>query len=345
MICMETINKVRTRHLVQGQSISQIARDLNLSRNTVKKYLKDDYPVAYQREKQPQPLLGAFHPQLLNMLTIAQGDQPKAWIDRLSESLLLAYSNSQLIDKYAIYQLLMDYWAETLQDDVYVLVQDGWTAGNRLRELVVTKDEKLKETPDLVIGKAKYKAELIQPALIIARYFSAQQTTLEQLQSEMDNLSQQIESLIEEHSGDDGLLLDAMNDKDKVTKATVKARLKHAKDADEVALLKQLVRLFDAEDTAKKAAKDAQETLDNLVFSQYAKLSESDIKMLIVQDKWLASVQSTVEAEIERITQQLANRVKELEERYAQPLPQLEADVLALSAKVAEHLKAMGLSL
>jgi len=68
VICMETINKVRTRHLVQGQSISQIARDLNLSRNTVKKYLKDDYPIAYQREKQPQPLLGSFHPQLLNML-------------------------------------------------------------------------------------------------------------------------------------------------------------------------------------------------------------------------------------------------------------------------------------
>jgi type I restriction enzyme M protein len=239
----------------------------------------------------------------------------------------------------------MDYWAETLQDDVYVLVQDGWTAGNRLRELVVTKGEKLKETPNLVIGKAKYKAELIPPALIIARYFSAQQTTLEQLQSEVDNLSQQIESLIEEHSGDDGLLLDAMNDKDKVTKATVKTRLKHAKDADEVALLKQLVRLFDAEDTAKKAAKDAQESLDMAVFGQYAKLSESDIKTLIVQDKWLASVQSAVEADIERITQQLANRVKELEERYAQPLPQLEADVLALSAKVAEHLKAMGLSL
>jgi len=68
VICMETINKVRTRHLVQGQSISQIARDLNLSRNTVKKYLKDDYPLSYQREKQPQPILGLFHPQLLDML-------------------------------------------------------------------------------------------------------------------------------------------------------------------------------------------------------------------------------------------------------------------------------------
>ena len=65
---METINKVRTRHLVQGKNISEIARELSLSRNTVKKYLKDDYPLSYQREKQPKPLLGSFHSQLLDML-------------------------------------------------------------------------------------------------------------------------------------------------------------------------------------------------------------------------------------------------------------------------------------
>ncbi len=68
MICMETINKVRTRHFVQGKNISEIARELSLSRNTVKKYLKDDYPLSYQREKQPKPLLGSFHSQLLDML-------------------------------------------------------------------------------------------------------------------------------------------------------------------------------------------------------------------------------------------------------------------------------------
>ena len=65
---METINKVRTRHIVHGQTISQISRDLNLSRNTVRKYLKDNYPLTYQREKQPQPQLGEFYPKLQVML-------------------------------------------------------------------------------------------------------------------------------------------------------------------------------------------------------------------------------------------------------------------------------------
>lgn len=65
---METINKVRTRYFVKNQRISQIARELHLSRNTVRKYLKDDHTSEYQRENQPQPQLGAFYPQLLEML-------------------------------------------------------------------------------------------------------------------------------------------------------------------------------------------------------------------------------------------------------------------------------------
>jgi type I restriction enzyme M protein len=62
-----------------------------------------------------------------------------------------------------------------------------------------------------------------------------------------------------------------------------------------------------------------------------------------VQDKWLATLQAGIKREIERITQQLAERVKELEERYADPLPALEASVEELSEKVAGHLRVMGL--
>jgi len=74
-------------------------------------------------------------------------------------------------------------------------------------------------------------------------------------------------------------------------------------------------------------------------------LSEADIKTLMVDDKWLATLRDQIEAEIERITQQLANRVKQLDERYAEPLPAITQSVEQLSNKVAEHLKAMGLAL
>ncbi|MEY0217334.1 type I restriction endonuclease subunit M, partial [Providencia rettgeri] len=242
-----------------------------------------------------------------------------------------------------IYQILMDYWSDTMQDDVYVLVQDGWSAGKVLRELEVKKGEKLRETPDLVIGKTKYKAELIPPALIVARYFADEQTKIDTLQSELDSASQELETYLEETSGDESLLNDALNDKDKVTKATVTARLKVATDSDEKSALKQVKKLFDNEADAKKALKEAQDALDLEVFKQYPKLSIDEIKSLIVDDKWLATLQSNIEAEIERVTQQLANRVKELEERYSEPLPDISESVENLSEKVAGHLQAMGL--
>lgn len=163
------------------------------------------------------------------------------------------------------------------------------------------------------------------------------------LQSLLDSASQELETYLEENSGEDGLLNDALNDKDKVTKATVTARLKLATDSDEKAALKQAKKLFDAEGDAKKALKDAQDALDLAVFKQYPQLSIDEIKSMIVDDKWLATLERNIVAEIERVTQQLANRVKELEERYSEPLPALTQSVENLSDKVAGHLKAMGL--
>jgi type I restriction enzyme M protein len=275
----------------------------------------------------------------------AVGDNPKSFIFNISENLLNSYANSDLLSKYDIYQILMDYWADTMQDDVYVLVQDDWKAGNNLRELVAKKGEKLKETPDLIIDKKKYKAELIPPSLIVARYFADQQAQVDALQAKQDEATQALESYLEEHGGEEGLLVEALNDKDKITKASVAARAKLAIDIDEVEALKQATKLFNAEATAKKAVKAAQEALDLNVFNQYPKLDIDEIKALIVDDKWLAVLQANIVAEIERVTQQMANRVKQLEERYSTPLPKLTKSVVALSDKVAGHLKAMGLSI
>jgi len=276
----------------------------------------------------------------------AEHESPKEIIHRISESLLNAYAQSPLLDKYDIYQIIMDYWAETMQDDVYVITQDGWQAGNTLRELVNTKgDAKQKETPDLIVGKTKYKAELIPPALIVARFFNAEQTAMDALQSECDASSQTLEAYIEEHAVEDGLLADALTDTGKVSKASVAARLKIATEKDEIAALKKVKDLIELEADHKKTVKEAQEKVDALVFAKYPMLTVEDIKTLIVDDKWLASLQASIVAEVERITQQLANRVKTLEERYAEPLGSIEDSVSRLSEKVMGHLAAMGLGL
>lgn len=121
------------------------------------------------------------------------GGSPKEIIHTISEMLLNQYQDASLLDKYDIYQLLMNYWQEILQDDIYVISQDGWQAGKNIRLLTVKKGEKLKEVPDLIIGKNKYKAELIPPALIVARYFSDEQKQINKLQSSLDADTQTLE--------------------------------------------------------------------------------------------------------------------------------------------------------
>ena len=279
-----------------------------------------------------------------NLPSIAIGDQPKAFIHRISQSLLAHYADRLLLNQYDIYQLLMDYWSETMQDDLYILTQDGWSAGNRLRELVVKKGEKSKETPDFIINKKHYKADLIPPALIADRYFNAEQEAVTEAQSALDTITQTLESFIEEHSGEEGLLTEAMTDKDKVTKTSVNQRLKIATDPEEKAILKEAKKYFDQETKAKSDLKKAIEALDLAVFKKYPELTESEIKTLIIEDKWLQTLRNNIIAEIERITQRLANRVKELEERYAESLPMIDLEVKTLEAKVTEHLKAMGLT-
>ena len=285
-----------------------------------------------------------------NLHTIEQGELPKQIIHRISEDLLQSYAQTPLLSKYDIYQILMDYWAESMQDDVYVLVQDGWTGGKQIREIFPTKKDGKnvwKESHDFEITKKRYRAEVIPRALVEKRFFSDLLTQLSILESDVEAATQTLEEFVELHSGEEDLLLEAKNDKDKVTQKLINARLKELKvnpsDPDEIDALEKCLSLVKKEAAVKKKVKEKQTELDLAVFKKYPQLSETDIKSLIVDDKWLATLDGNIVAEIERVTQQLANRVKELEERYSEPLPAISKSVENLSDKVAGHLKSMGL--
>ena len=90
---------------------------------------------------------------------------PKDIIHRLSEDLLVRFDDLPLLDPYDVYQRLTDYWDETMQDDVYLIVSDGWIEASRPRGVIEDKDRKIKEAPDLTVGRRKYKMDLIPPAL------------------------------------------------------------------------------------------------------------------------------------------------------------------------------------
>ena len=282
------------------------------------------------------------------------GTSPKEIVHTLSEEILQRFAEMPLLDPYDVYQRLMDYWDETMQDDIYLIAYDGWVKAAQPRDAIEDKNKKIKETPDLTLKRKKYKMDLIPPALIVARYFIAEQVALEARVAKQEDAASAVEDFVEEHTGDEGLLLDAANDKGNVTLGGVKARLKEimpdlvtpldGEDTDEERnALECCLCLLETKSEADKAVKNAQFALNAKVLDRYATLTEAEIKTLVVEDKWFASIGAAIEDEIQRLTQQLTGRVKELEERYAQPLPELDSEVEVLSTKVAAHLENMGI--
>jgi type I restriction enzyme M protein len=261
------------------------------------------------------------------------GCHPKEVIAALSESLLAHYLDKPLIDSYDIYQHLMDYWAETMQDDCYLIAADGWKAETYR---IIEKDKK---------GKEKDKGwtcDLVPKALIVAGYFAEEQEAIIQLEADLESTQARMTELEEEHGGEEGLIAEL----DKINKANVSARLKEIKGDqnfnEEATVLNEWLKLNNQETELKRALKDAEADLDSKTYAQYPKLTEAEIQTLVVDDKWLAALDTAIHGEMSRISQALTQRVKVLAERYEITMPKLTSRVTELEAKVNGHLQKMG---
>ncbi len=265
---------------------------------------------------------------------IAIGDKPKQLIPVLADDLLQIFTNLSLIDRYDVYQCLMAYWIETLQDDVYAIADDGWEAGREIE-----KDPKKKK---------EWEGRIIPKLLVIDRYFDREQKAIEKLETDHDDVARQMEEMVEEHGGEDGLLSEVINEKGKIVKVIVQSRIKEIKDdsefADEFEVLRQYLKLMEQEAGISKKIKEAQLALEKKVLEKYKALSVDEIKTLVVDDKWLAKLEQDVQTETQRVSQQLAGRIKELADRYETTMPQLDIEVTEFEKKVGSHLNTMGFS-
>jgi type I restriction enzyme M protein len=235
-----------------------------------------------------------------------------------------------LTDAYDVYQHLMDYWAVVMQDDCYLIAADGWAA----------KTYRIQETDKK--GKTKDKGwacDLVPKELIVARFFAIEKGELEKTQSELEAVSASLTELEEEHGMEDGVL----GTLEKIAKAEINARLKEIKDdketKEETTILNRWLKLAEQETALKRNAKEKDENLDNLALAKYPKLNETEIKALVIEEKWMKRLRSDLQGELERTSQTLTGRIRELSERYVVPLPQLEKELTTLSTRIEAHLK------
>jgi len=281
------------------------------------------------------------------LVGLEKDSQPKALIEEISESLLMIFTQTPLLDRYAVYQRLMTYWTEVMQDDVYLIASDGWQEASQPRK--IAEDRKLKEKPDIEIGKLKLKADLIPPALIVARYFPAEQRKLDDLKAEAERVGQQLDEMREEHGGEEGLLAEVMDEKGSISKGAVATQLKALKwaadpdTAEERKALETYATLLEQQAEANKRVRDVQKALDEQVVNQYGRLTDAEMKSLVVDDKWMIALRVEVDGEMDRVSQALTGRIKQLTVRYATTLQQIMSEMVERNAQVSVHLRKMGL--
>lgn len=302
------------------------------------------------------PEFGTFKKQVLATLakwqnasvtflkTISNINHPKAVIQKIADDLLSVYANLHLVDKYDIYQHLMNYWEEVMQDDTHIITVDGWKAGNEIIRL--QKDSKGKKKD--VEGLAGLEGRLIPISLAIKTYFAKEQTALDELNAILEQVSVDMDALKDEHGGEEGLLSEVIDD-DKISKVSVQKRIKEIKDsaddADELAVLEKYFALFEKESDTKKTIKDAEKDLEKKVLAKYPTLTIEEVKTLVVERKWMDELSARVLGEVDRLSQTLAGRVKELAERYTEPMPEITKELKTLKEKVEGHLAKMGFDL
>jgi type I restriction enzyme M protein len=264
------------------------------------------------------------------------GCHPKEVIAALAEGLLAHYAGKPLVNRYDIYQHLMDYWTETMQDDCYLIAADGWKAET---SRIIEKDKKGKERDK------GWTCDLVPRALIVAQYFAKEQAEIDRLGAEQEGVTARLTEMEEEHGGEDG----AFAELEKVNKASVAARLKEVKGdreaKDDAAVLGDWLKVSGEEAGLKQRLKVAEGVLDAKAHAKYPKLTEAEIKGLVVEEKWLAALEGAIHGEMERVSQSLTRRVRELAERYETPLPEMAGRVAELEALVNRHLERMGFSL
>lgn len=261
------------------------------------------------------------------------GNQPKEVIFEVSENLLQQYNNKPLISKYGMYQHLMNFWNEIMQDDCYIISADGWKA--ETYRIIVENKQKKK------VDKG-WTCDLIPKENVIIRFFQKEKQELEDLEIEKERISTELTELEEEHSGDEGYFADM----DKVNKGNIQARIRELKGEDdiedEMEVLNQYMTLLDDQTKTNKQIKELEKELDDKLYAKYPKLTIDEVKTLVVDDKWMEAIEAIISGEIDHISQALAGRIKELAERYETPLPNIDTDVKNLGQKVEEHLQKMG---
>lgn len=278
------------------------------------------------------------------LMNLTKNQQPKALIEQISEKLLNDFSDVPLLDKYDVYQVLMEYWAETMQDDVYAVCYEGYEVGREISYDYVTKKKKENgQTIEIKTDKIKgFEGKILPKTLLASQYFQEEVKALNVLREQLEDVAVRLTEITEVNSGEDGVFSKFDDLRKPVIVARIKAIEEDLSAKEELKVLQEYVKVLDAEAEYKRALKQAEADLDTMLENKYPQLTIREIKHLLIEEKWFASIYNGIDAIRSAVSHQLSKRVTELVERYEYTLKECEDEVAVYEEKVKSHLERMG---
>ncbi|OPY56602.1 MAG: putative type I restriction enzymeP M protein [Pelotomaculum sp. PtaU1.Bin035] len=269
--------------------------------------------------------------------------KPKLLIAEIAEIMIEAFASVTLVDKYDAYEVLLSYWNEVMSDDVYLLVQDGYKAVRDIEVFTKTSTKKKKDgTEETKTTEIGWDSKLVPKALVIEMFFSAEQKVIKDTDTVIAAAQAELDEMIE-NAEEDSVINDVLKDNGNLDKAGLKKKLKEKTlDTDDMTVLQKLSDLVVRVDEGTKTLKDLRAALDKKVREQYAKLTDDQCLELLLERKWYSTLVNGIYALYTAVSHRISDRVRELNERYEQTLPALEAEVAQLETKVKSHLERMG---
>lgn len=280
--------------------------------------------------------------------------KPQELIEEIGDDLLGKFHDRPLISEYSVYEQLMSYWNDTMHDDVTLIVGAGWVEAAQPREARITGyDSKKKpkyEKSDLVFGTGvkaeRWVTDLIPPASIIDRYFPGEKAEFERLSADQELASQELVEYVEENAIEEGLLWEAVNDEGSLKVKDSRDRLKVAvhenAEAEEIEALNRVIKLFNEEDRAKTATRNAHKALNRKVLDTYKELEKNQVVELVIDMKWNDDIFEKMGSVTSSLIQRLIDRLSVVSRRYEERLDSIKDRVDELDSIIIRHLEEMG---
>ena len=265
-------------------------------------------------------------------------EKPKALIERMGQSIRNLFGEGNLlVDEYDAYEQLMNYWAETMQDDVYMIMADGWKLNLRPK---LKEDKKEKEMVPVVVKTWNdLESDLLPVEYIVNRFCKSELEACDELSASIAFMENEVTSLVEEN--DD--VFDTKNfEKEKVNLASVKKRAKVTKGEEQARLI-EWIEWQNSIKAEKAKLKEANDKLLSRVKEEYELLAQNEMRVKNrVKEKWVNAISTRIESELSCSIEQLKSQLSAISDRYDQTLPSIDKEVEDYESRVNAHLAQMG---